>query len=82
MFHVHIGSRLSRVINLCLKQTFPFFFSLLFILALAGELANLRRDKGQMDFGALDYSNDEEERSGREVLLGWLAIHSLTSQYL
>jgi len=33
---------------------------------LSGELANLRGDKAQMDFGALDYSNDKKEgRAGR-----------------
>lgn len=30
----------------------------LFISPLTGELVSLRGDMGQMDFGALDYSND------------------------
>lgn len=36
----------------------PLCFSLLFILLLSGERASLRGDEDQMDFAALDYSND------------------------
>lgn len=45
-----------------------FCFSLLFILPQPGELANLRGDKGQMDFGALDYSNDRGKVRQRGVV--------------
>lgn len=43
-------------------------FSLLFMLPWSGELANLRGDKGQMDFGALDYSNDRGKVRQRGVV--------------
>lgn len=71
------------VLFMCSIQTQVSFYSLtdfplLFMLPLSGELANLRGDMGQMDFGALDYSNDRRKVRRRGVVraAGHPFIHS------
>lgn len=68
---VHVSCEHTNSVKLLLcapNRLSPFCFSLLFMLPRSGELANVRGDKGQMDFGALDYSNDRGKVRQRGVV--------------